>query len=309
MIHYFKHNQIDKTKWDAAITASPQCLPYALSWYLDGMCNTWDALILDDYQAVMPLPYNKKWGFNYIYPPYFIQQLGVFSKSDLSKKLIQDFCAAIPEKFKFIEYNLNIESSSFGEDILSHQKFKVSKNLTHHLSLKNNYAVIEKKYSVNLKRNLKKAISKNIVVVENSNAENIVELFRNNRGAKISNLNENNYGTFLKTIAAAPNRNIIKVYTANVEQEFCAGAIFLEQNEKLIFIFSATNAYAKEIGAMPFLIDYVIRQFAETNFTLDFEGSNNSPLARFYKSFGSDEKIYFQLQRNQLPKPIRWLKK
>lgn len=309
MIRYLKHNEIDKAMWDATIAASPQCLSYAFSWYLDIACPHWDALIEDDYQAVLPLPQKNKVGITYVYPPYFIQQLGVFSKGDLKSKIIQDFIQAIPEKFKFIEYNLSVENSLIGEEVFRSQKFEVLRNLTHHLSLQNDYPTISKNYSQNLKRNLKKAVAAELVIQENIEPKTIVELFRKNRGKVIENLKDENYQTFLALVAQAKKQHAVKTVGINYKKELCAGAIFWIQNNNLIFIFSATNALAKETGAMPFLIDFVIQQFSNKVIKLDFEGSNNAALARFYKSFGADEKVYFQLKRNNLPKPIRWLKK
>lgn len=309
MIHYLKHNEIDKAKWDATIAASPQCLSYAFSWYLDIACPLWDALIEDDYQSVMPVPHKNKLGINYIFPPYFIQQLGVFSKFDLKSKIIQDFITAIPEKFKFIEYNLNIENSLIGEEVFRSQKFEVLRNLTHHLSLQNDYPTISKNYSQNLKRNLKKAVAAELVIQENVEAKTIVELFRKNRGKEIENLKDDNYQSFLALVAQAKRQHAVKTVGVNYKNDLCAGAIFWIQNDTLIFIFSATNTQAKETGAMPFLIDFVIQEFANKAIKLDFEGSNNVALARFYKSFGAAEQVYFQIKRNNLPKPIRWLKK
>lgn len=309
MIRYLKHNEIDKALWDATIAASPQCLSYAFSWYLDIACPNWDALIDDDYQAVMPLPQKVKLGITYVYPPYFIQQLGVFSSRDLKIKIIQDFITAIPEKFKFIEYNLNIENSSIGEEVFRNQKFEVLRNVTHHLSLQNDYTAISKNYSQNLKRNLKKAVAAELVIQENVDAKTVVELFRKNRGKEIDNLKDENYKTFLALVTRAKKQHTLKTVGINYKKELCAGAVFWIQNNSLIFIFSATNALAKKTGAMPFLIDYVIQQFSNKAIKLDFEGSNNAALARFYKGFGAAEKVYFQLKRNNLPKPIRWLKK
>ncbi len=60
---------------------------------------------------------------------------------------------------------------------------------------------------------------------------------------------------------------------------------------------------------MPFLIDSFIRQNAGKNITLDFEGSNDLNLARFYKSFGSKECAYQQVKINRLPFPVNLLKK
>ena len=87
-----------------------------------------------------------------------------------------------------------------------------------------------------------------------------------------------------------------------------AGAIFLKSTHSYIFLFSATNDEAKEKGAMSLLIDSFIRDHANVDHLLDFEGSMNVNLARFYKSFGSKEVVYLQILKNDLPFIIRWLK-
>ena len=51
---------------------------YAFSYYLNSMAKNWDALVLNDYDAVMPLTWNKKYGFYYLYQPFMSASLGVF---------------------------------------------------------------------------------------------------------------------------------------------------------------------------------------------------------------------------------------
>ena len=46
-------------------------LIYAYSFYLDTMAKHWDAFILNDYEAVMPLTWNKKYGITYYYTSPF----------------------------------------------------------------------------------------------------------------------------------------------------------------------------------------------------------------------------------------------
>ena len=94
----------------------------------------------------------------------------------------------------------------------------------------------------------------------------------------------------------------------NENMELCAGAFFIESNNKVIFLFSGLSEEGKSLNAMPFLIDSFIKQNSGKNITLDFEGSNDVNLARFYKSFGSKECVYPQLKINRLPFPIKLLK-
>ena len=55
MIHYIQHKDIDFEKWDACVANSFNRLIYGFSWYLDVVCDDWDALVLNDYEAVFPL--------------------------------------------------------------------------------------------------------------------------------------------------------------------------------------------------------------------------------------------------------------
>ena len=88
-IQYLQQQQVDKIKWDQCIGNAANGLVYAYSFYLDAMAKHWDALVLGDYEAVMPLTWNKKYGVQYLYQPPFAAALGVFGKqaNRLLKKL------------------------------------------------------------------------------------------------------------------------------------------------------------------------------------------------------------------------------
>jgi len=98
MIKCLLHNNIDKKKYDLCVAKSVQSKVYAFSWYLEAVTEAWDVLVLNDYEAVMPLPYRKKYGICYIFQPYWIQHLGVFSKNILSDNDLKLFVDNIPKK-------------------------------------------------------------------------------------------------------------------------------------------------------------------------------------------------------------------
>ena len=60
MLRHIKHADIDKVKWDSVTLNSANGLIYNLSSYLDVVAPNWEALILGDYKAIMPLPVKKK---------------------------------------------------------------------------------------------------------------------------------------------------------------------------------------------------------------------------------------------------------
>jgi hypothetical protein len=303
MIKYLKHSEIDKAKWDACITNSSNKNIYANSWYLDVVCPTWEALIDGDYQALMPLTCNKKYGINYLYQPYFTQQLGIFGRDKLSNEKMNEFLNAIPSYYRFIEINLNINNSIQNKD------FEINNLPTHLLDLNQSYKVIYANYSDNLKRNLSKANKANLTLVKDVNIDDLIHLFRFNKGKDVSNLKNKDYATFKRlTKAIQDNATLNNWGVQNEKGELIASAIFPKFNHQAVFLFSGLNEEGKQVGAMPLLINSFIKEHAGQNLVLDFEGSKDTNLARFYKSFGSIEYLYPQIRKNTLPSPIKWIK-
>lgn len=296
MIRYITYNEIDKHKWDECIHRAVNGIVYAYSWYLDIVSPQWDALVENDYERVFPLTKNKKSGISYLFQPFFTQQLGIFSTSKLNSEITENFISKIPRKFKFAEINLN----TFNK--IEHPKFQVFPNLTHELDLIPSYDLIYRNYSENIRRNIKLALNSDLILSRNTKAEHVIELFKNNKGKDIDTLKEKEYQLLKKLISVCLYKKIAHVngvYTK--DGNLCAGAILIESNNKVIFLFSATDKEARTNGAMSFLIDNFIKDNAQRNLTFDFEGSNNPSLARFYKSFGAKECAYYQFKKNELP--------
>ena len=303
MIRYLEHEEVNKNKWDEAIDASPNGMVYAKSWYLDIVSPGWQGLIEDNYRSVFPLTSRKKFGFSYLYQPFFTQQLGVFSESPINAETVEKILSAIPDKFRLTEIQLNHRNKIGNSD------FKSSNLLTHHLHLGNSYEEIQNKYSENLKRNLKRAKQNNLSITSDFSTGDVITLFRNNRGKGVDTLKQKDYDTLEKLVDAAHSRGLINKFGVKFDGQLEAGAIFIRSNHEYIFLFSATGERAKESGSMAFIIDHFIRSRAGEKKVLDFEGSMDPGLARFYKSFGSDEVVYLQIRKNNLPLPLRWLKK
>jgi hypothetical protein len=302
MIEHLQHQYIDKAKWDKSIVGSVNGLIYAKSWYLDIVSPGWEALVEEDYQTVFPLTCRQKYGFQYLYPPFFTQQLGVFSKEKLNGETVNRVLNVIPSGFRFIEINLNHQNKVSGSD------FKVKELLTHHLHLNQPYEQIAKGYSDNLKRNLKKANQSGVQIISQFKNETLIDLFRKTRGRNVQTLKDSGYSTLANLLNECGKRGLLTKLGANVNNELAAGALFLKSNHEYILIFSAVNEAAREIGAMSFLIDHFIQNHQNENSNLDFEGSMDKNLARFYKSFGANEVVYLQIKRNHLPFYLRWLK-
>ncbi|HOV10310.1 MAG TPA: hypothetical protein PLT47_03840 [Bacteroidales bacterium] len=295
MICYVAHNELDKDKWNACITRSINGHVYAYSWYLDSTCEHWDALVEDDYIAVMPLPFRKKAGFLYIFPPTLTQQLGVFSCEDISASKVEDFIHAIPSKFKYVETLLNFGNPP--EKIKAVKK----KHINLELNLNKPYAEIQKMYSENLHRNLKKIPDTFFSIRHEDKIENLIQIFRDNNETKIGTLPRDFYAVLRNIAEAAGRQSCGELWHIYSSGKLQAGILFVTGCGRAVFLFSATTISGKNHHAMPYLIDFFIRTHAGSQLILDFEGSDNTGLARFYRSFGASERNYQKIEISRLP--------
>lgn len=295
MIKYRKHNQINTSKWDNCIKQSFNGNSYAYSWYLDLVHEDWDALVEDDYQRVMPLTLKTKYGITYYYQPFFTQQFGVFSISILSPDIVDAFIKKIPAHVKLIDVNFN----SFNKIV--DEKYNTISNTNYLLDLITDYRKLAIKYSTNTKRNLKKSLKNNLTFMKGIKPEAVISLFKNNKGSEIKVWDDSNYNVIQRIMYTAIHKGqgfTCGVYTEH--NELCAAAFFTNNNSRLVFLFSGANELARTVGAMPMLIDTVIKENASTPQILDFEGSNDDNLARFYKGFGAKKTMYTRLKINRL---------
>ncbi len=302
MIQFKKHSEIDKTAWDACIHRSDNANFCALSWFLDVVSPHWCALVQNDYEAVFPLSYSKKVGITYSLQPLFAQQLGVFSQKRITPVWVDEFLEAIPHEFRYLDLNLNFACQPEKAAVLMQNNYV--------LRLGKPYKELQKGYSQNLKRNLKKAQNRSFELRNEVPLKDVISLFRENRGKTISNLSDEAYRLFYKVASKCRKQGICRtrgIFDEN--QKLLAAAVWIIYKNAATFWFSALSQAGKESAAMPFLIDRFIEENAEKLHVLDFEGSNNTNLARFYQSFGSELLPYFRYQNNRLPFGIRELAK
>ncbi len=294
-IRLIENRHIDRQRWDHCISQSVNGNIYAYSWYLDQVADHWDALVEGDYDAVFPLTWKRKLGILYLCQPPFSQQLGIFSRGHLTPDTVQSFLEKIPAHYQLIEIQLNTHNP------VTPGNWKLRERPNLELELIQPYEVLARDYSENLRRNLKKAAQTGWVIVEEPSPAMLVEIFRKNRGKDLSTLKEEDYRKLLSLVEACRKRGTVFILGAGeAGKPVQSGTIWLKSHRRIIMVFSAADSEAKAKGAMPMMIDAVIRSRAGTETILDFEGSEDPGLARFYAGFGATTFHYSLISRNTL---------
>lgn len=294
-ILWIERTNIDSDKWNRCVLSCPQTdTVFAQLWYIDTCCDEWDALVEDDYRAVWPLCHRRKFGISYIFPPFFVAQIGILGNP---RSEISEWMDAIPKKFLKIEVLFNARNTlpqSLQQHAFCHRTFL--------LELSPAYENLRARYHQNQLRNLKKAENSGLQIVRETTTEEVIGMFRQNRGKqKNVGFKTADYQRLTQLISLLDTHQTLENWGAvDAGGNLCAAAFFTRWNKRYTFLFSGRSTVSDSNRAMFFLMDRFIQAHAGENALLDFNGSNNEAVARFYRGFGAEESRFFQVNTSFL---------
>jgi hypothetical protein len=300
-IRYLKRQEIDIARWDACIAASANRLIYGFSFYLDHMTDgQWDALVLEEYAAIMPLTWRRKAGIRYLCQPAFTQQTGIFSQKSIPPDLVTAFLDQLNRYFRFAEIYLNFSNPSATAEARS--------NFI--LSLNAPYTQLSGQYKANLVRDLQLTARTGLNYIKEYDLRVVLDGFHREYADRLPYVREKDYRYFEELCRFLQQRQqvIIRVATGP-KQQLLATALLFRDDARMYLLQPVTLPGGRDARAAHFLIDNIVREWAGAPLILDFEGSDLPGVARFYQHFGSNDQPYFFYRKNQLPWPVRLLKK
>jgi hypothetical protein len=301
MITHFKNCDIDRQQWDKCISESDGAMPYACSWYLDCVSPGWEALVADDYKAVMPLPVFKKYGISYVATPIFLQQLGVFSPDGSMRSDIDIFLKAIPDHYRLIDLCTAQTTGLAG--------FKSSLRYDFELDLREAYDALWFSYSTDCRRNINISHRYQQDITEEIKPKEIIALFKNSVGRKGGLIRDVSFKRLENLMEICVNEGYGKILGVRSPKGKLLWSIFvIDACNRITLLVTAGSRKSREMKTGYHVIDHIIRQNAGSVKTLDFAGSSVPSIAVFMKSFGSIRKTYYRLYSNRLPWPVRYLK-
>lgn len=288
------HHEIDRSKWNEL--ASHAQFPFFMQTeYLDACWPNWDALVLGDYEAVLPIKIHKKFIWKFSLHPLFIRSievLGDTSKSDLF--------------IKWLRKNVDFLKLCFPDNYAFLAKSEINR-IFQILDLKSDYLSIKKNYSENVRRKLKTFEKSGLQVVEGSNQQELLALFEAEKAHIYEQMNSDALQRLSNLMANYLKNGKGKLLEIRKENQLLAAAFFIIEGNKTLYLKGIVNPEGKQIGAMQALFDAIIQLGANKWESFDFGGSNDENLALFNCKFGAIDNNYVLLKMNQLPWPLRVL--
>lgn len=245
----------------------------------------------------MPLRRKRILGVHYswvVHQPFFCQFLAVFSPDERID--FTPFLGLIQQKFRY--------GSTFclwqqpGESLPFSSNRTIS---TQFLDLSAGYSAIYSNYTRDRKQNLKRALSANWTIVDSTDSVPLLVLFQENHEAGIEGgVAIWTYNSLQNLVTELIARHLITLRYACHNGRIEAGALFMQDGNRIVYLFNAASEAGRRGNARTLLIDQVIREHAGNSLVFDFESPEKPSIREFYQSFGTSEEPFYDMRWNRL---------
>ncbi|MBB6329912.1 hypothetical protein HNP24_000862 [Chryseobacterium sediminis] len=279
MIRRLKYHEIDFVKYAQCLENSEQRKYSAAKDFLDTTSTMpWEILVYKDYEAVMPVPFVRKYGMKIVHNPKLCQQLGVFSSKD-NVDLNEAF-------LEYLEKNYMIRAYPFNDVNQLRTKIRIKKNF---LLYPDVYEKVYARYSPKRKRKLRldEAVVKEseIKTISYDIAKAFIE------ANTIGLSKDNDLFEFMRIFESFYKLNYLK-FTAFYYQQQIINVIATYSDGNMVALLGNFNDkdYVRLSGASV-LIDHIIKENIETHI-FDFEGGELPNIEEFFRGFRPELRPY-----------------
>ncbi|MCD9616131.1 hypothetical protein [Chryseobacterium gleum] len=287
MIRRLKYHEIDFVKYAQCLENSEQRKYSATKHFLDTTsAMPWEILVYKDYEAVMPVPFVRKYGMKIVHNPKLCQQLGVFSAKDNLD---------VNEAFlEYLEKNYMIRAYPFNDVNQLRTKIRIKKNF---LLYPDAYDKVYAKYSPKRKRKLRldEAVLKDseIKTISFDKARAFIE------ANTIGLSKEDDLSEFMRIFESFYNLGYLK-FTAFYYQQKIINVIATYSDCNMVALLGNFNDknYVKLSGASV-LIDHLIKENIETHI-FDFEGGELPNIEEFFRGFRPELRPYGIIENSKI---------
>lgn len=291
--------KIDAGKWDDCVRNSGNGLIYACTEYLTAMADQWHGIVIDEYRAVMPIPWRIRFGIRYAYMPSFTQQLGLIGS--YTKEDIQAVMRTLPDFISFgdIHFNFLNTGVSTYPGVVQRTNFVID--------LSQDHGTIYSGYRKDLKENIKKHTG--TLTYTDTLPERAISFYEQQYSSRIKT-QPYDYHRFYMLCHSFEQKGQCLIRAVSDENgELLATAVLVKDNRRIYNLMNTTLPAGRQKDANDILLNCIMKEFSGQPLLFDFEGSELPGVKEFYKKFGALTQPYFHYHFNGLPWHLRWLKR
>lgn len=282
MIRKIKFHQLDFQRYTNCIRSSCQYIFQVEKEYLTLVNGeNWDFLVWGNYDAVMPVPFVKKWGIKVVLTPMSIQQLGVFSKED-DLEINHRFHDFLLKYYRVYVYPFNTVNQ-LNRNLIERKNY---------ILCQQDYETARMNYSVHRRRNVRLHDKRNKDLIFSQEFDlNFFKsfIFEHIIGCETEKIKQKLFDILMKM----NEKGFLKIYQITKENKILSLALVVSSQREDYFLNFINNKKIKS-NASSLMIDQILQQTIEKK-NFSFWGSNVLSVADFYERFGAQLTTYFTI--------------
>lgn len=269
--------------WDELLIQTGKVHPFGESWVLDLLCpHGWTGYMDESTGALLALPRRLLAGVPVAaLQPFFLRSCGIYSSVSLTEEQCLAFRKALPKTLIKVALYWN-------QPVLG---YTGKRRIYQRLDLRNPF-----EFKGNVVRNLKKCHRFNLEFFE-PEPICVQKTFYNFRGKDMPHLSGKPRERMDRWMEEAQKRNCgwFLGFRDENEQVHAAG-FFLESGNGLLYVHGGASDVGKKSGAMFLLMSEAINRAKQKGLEwFDFGGSNVPSVAEFYRGFGAEDEVYYEI--------------
>jgi hypothetical protein len=259
--------KIDSDRWDACILKNQREV-FSEYWYWSAVCESWQAWVKGDYEDVIALPIERKWGVvPFMRTPLYVKWLE--GDQNQLQHVIHSF-------FGFRRIHVSFEMK--GAMARNYQRL-----------------VIDATWSPSreLAKNIRKAGTENPRIIEHVDWEIFTDFMRQHHPYEWPSVQQS---TMHRLFDAATGRGVGNIVGVKMNDDWAAMQFYIRDKSRACLIQNAVAPAWRNREPMPFLLNALFAEWQRpgTPVLVNFMGSNNPGVARFNEKFGAETHRYWE---------------
>lgn len=281
-----------KEQYHLFLDEHPEVPIFMQDWWMDAVCvgKEWDVV------AGMPCLIRKRLGFKYIVMPQETQIGGLFTPP-MGFQEQQTKTAEIQDALQHLHLAYYYQQFPIGSPIpekLANEGFDIIDKITYRIEDLHNLEEVEKNFSTNKRRQIKKAESLQVLTMLPDEFYAFHAACLREQGKEISYSQE-----FFRSLSnACQQHNASRIIAIGNDSEHIHAAAFLvHDRHSCYYLIPCYSPQYKDSGAGALLVWESIRYAASLGLAFDFEGSMIPGVANHYRQFGAVPTPYRAVER------------
>lgn len=259
---------IDIVKWNSCVHYAANGNVFGYYWFLKNTIKEWDAIVLNDYEAVFAIPRNiDKSGHQLsIQTPHYLRELGLYSTSLLDVNKVAAALDCFPENVPHVRIALNL-----GNPTNKVQGFDIVQLKNYTISLYKTHEFIRNAYTPEFK-DIKSVESAGMYLDNQIKVEELVNYIF------MTQQQDWDRHTAMRIIYNALHRGIgMLSVLRDRNSKILAAGFFISSHGRIVHLFSASH-HKNELTHRFLLFDSFVRSYANRPLIFDLNMGEN-PLA------------------------------